>query len=140
MKKFILFSMMLLAFAVTTSCEKEETPEPQQQTLEQLYPDWKNLTWLETYRNSDNVKVQYPQMSITIDSNLVTIVTTLSSTNVITNTYSKIAITGNDRNYIEFRNNEPPTDVYKFEKNNNNNTITLDNGSPYLYRYILKIN
>gem|GEM_PF-2805391 len=132
--------MMLLAFAVTTSCEKEETPEPQQQTLEQLYPDWKNLTWLETYRNSDNVKVQYPQMSITIDSNLVTIVTTLSSTNVITNTYSKIAITGNDRNYIEFRNNEPPTDVYKFEKNNNNNTITLDNGSPYLYRYILKIN
>ena len=130
--------MMLLAFTVTTSCEKEETPEPQQQTLEQLYPDWKNLTWLETYRNSDNVKVQYPRMSITIDSNLVTIVTIRPPTdkyNVITNTYSKIAITGN---YIEFRNNQPPTNVYKFEKSND--TMILNNGSQYEWRYKLKIN
>ena len=135
MKKFILFSMMLLAFAVT-SCEKEETPEPQQQTLEQLYPDWKNLTWLETYRNSDNVKVQYPRMSITIDSNLVTIVTIKPLTyDVITNTYSKIAII---ENYIEFRNNEPPTNVYKFEKRND--TMILNNGSQYEWRYKLKIN
>ena len=46
MKKILLLSIMLLAVAIT-GCEKNDVEpknDPTEQTLEQKYPEWVNLT------------------------------------------------------------------------------------------------
>lgn len=135
MKRFFYLTMILLTFAVV-GCEKEETPEPQQQTLEQLYPDWKNLTWEATYRNSDNASMQYPRLEIKIVGDVVTISSQMEyEPTPISNTYNKITITGN---HIRFDKDYDYTFECNFEKSNGK--MIINNGLPSLHRYVLKIN
>jgi len=133
--KIIYLSMILLTFAVA-SCEKEKIQEPQQ-TLEQLYPDWKNLTWVATYDNKTNEQMQYPRVDIKIVGNVVTITSQVFYYETpIVNTYNKITI--ENGNLIEFRKDYDYTEVYRFEKNGDE--MILNNDTISLFRYVMKIN
>ena len=61
--------LLVLMFSLTlmpTSCEKDEPVVPEQ-TLEEKYPDWKNLTWVST--DGWSTPATYPQISIKITGN-----------------------------------------------------------------------
>ena len=60
----ILFAVALMS----TSCCKDDPIVPDQ-TLEEQYPDWVNLSWVSTNGNT----VEYPRFNITIDGNVVTL-------------------------------------------------------------------
>lgn len=127
--------MMLLAFAVT-SCEKEETPEPQQQTLEQLYPDLANLTWLKTLSLDGTTEYQYPRISIKIVGNVATLTDQGGiEEKVIYYTYKKVKINGNQITFID---DESNTRVCTFEKVNG--TIIFNDEAYHDVRFVLKIN
>lgn len=137
MKNIIYFTMILLTFAVV-GCEKEETPEPQQQTLEQLYPDWKNLTWEKTYRNSDDVEVPFPKCnSIKIVGNVVRISTqTQYDSMPIPNKYDQIIITGDIIRF--YYSHSGYTAAFSFRKSGE--YMILNEHKNYIYRYVMKIN
>ena len=68
MKKMIyLISILFAVTLMSTSCEKDEPVVPEQ-TLEEMYPDWSNLTWVST----DGVTAEmnpdvYPRLIIDIN-------------------------------------------------------------------------
>jgi hypothetical protein len=139
MKKTILFTIILFTMAfINTSCEKDElTPDKPTQTLEQLYPDWVNLTWIKTIKVADNTEVVYPKIySISIKGNVVTIVSQSTFDSYVnTNTYNKIVITGNQINIDNTEWNYG--ELYFFEKVNGTMVLNTNVG---IYRWIMKIN
>jgi hypothetical protein len=60
-------------------------------TLEQRYPDWTNLTWVSTDRDSD----AFPRINITIEDDTLTIHQQNSLTEKDSGNYTMVAILGN---------------------------------------------
>jgi hypothetical protein len=73
MKKAIYLATLMFAMVLmNTSCEKPDDPTPVK-TLEQQFPDWKNLTWVETRLVSTNEVVNnYAEISIKIVGDVIT--------------------------------------------------------------------
>ncbi len=141
MKKFTYLLIVLLAFAVT-GCEKDEDmPEAPKKTLEELYPDWKNLTWIATFINETNESVPYPRVEyIKIEGDTVEI-SKHDGSNGISNigTFYGIDVDSN-KEIIYFRNNNY-TWGYTFKKNGNKMILdTILNDTKYPYRYEMRIN
>lgn len=138
MKKFTYLLIVLLAFAVT-GCEKDEASK---KTLEELYPEWKNLTRIATYDNETDVSVDYPRVEyIKIEGDTVKI-SKRDGSNGISNIGIFYGIDVNsNKEIIYFRNNNYTWD-YTFKKNGDKmilNTI-LNDGDSCIYRYEMKIN
>jgi hypothetical protein len=57
---------------LSTSCKKDDNnPIVNTKTLEELYPDWANLTWVSTKENG--VFVEYPRFEIMIVGDTITL-------------------------------------------------------------------
>jgi len=72
MKKVTYLLVLMFSLVLTSaSCDKSDDPTPEQ-TLEQMYPDWSNLTWVST--NGETAQMNpniYPRISFTIVGDLV---------------------------------------------------------------------
>lgn len=82
MKKVAYLTMMFVALTLMSfSCSKDDDDPIVPQTLEEKYPDWKNLTWFST----DGVSAPdtYPKLEITISDNLVTVTKTTDNSPII---------------------------------------------------------
>jgi hypothetical protein len=73
MKK-IMFLLMFSMILVSTSCEKEDVePKTTTKTLEQQFPEWKNLTWVSTVpapllNDKLNIKIVGNVITVTISN------------------------------------------------------------------------
>ena len=70
MKKVIyLFSIMFAVALMSTSCCKDDPIVPEPETLQELYPEWSNLSWMSTDGKDASyqpVEDTYPRLEITI--------------------------------------------------------------------------
>jgi hypothetical protein len=79
MNKTIYLATLLFALVLgSTSCKKDDTTPDVKKTLEQLHPDWKNLTWSQTFLNNDNTNTpqDYPRISFKFNATGDTLVST----------------------------------------------------------------
>ena len=151
MKKILLLSIMLFAVAIT-GCEKSDV-EPKEQTLEQQYPEWKNLTYLST---ETPIKADF-KLDMKIVGNVVTLTYTnkVNPTDVRIYQYREMLIgdaNGNEISstatsgwlYLEngifnpATNSTPESYEWRFEINRNSNPKTITLYSDPIY--VLKIN
>ena len=73
MKKVTYFLILMFSLVLTsTSCEKDDPIVPTQ-TLEQMYPDWANLTWISTNGSTNS----YPKLDISISDDVILLTETL---------------------------------------------------------------
>jgi len=148
MKKVTYLISILFAVALlSVSCEKEDpiVPEPEQ-TLEQLYPDWANLTWVST----DGVTAEmnpdvYPRLNITIIGNLVDVRHDYFQENDgAVGKYSTIVINGNIITIDDEIDNpdgfNDPTITGTFSKENNEITFITKGISITEHTYKYRIN
>lgn len=141
MKKAIYLVTLLFAIVLmNTSCTKDNT-KPDVKTLN---PDWKNLTWSQTFINSDNTNTpqDYPRISFKLNATCDTLTSTFIDSQTAEPVYIPyINITLNGAGDMVTLTPVPKfgNDAisYKYEKDNGK--ITLDNGVNY-YRYVLIIN
>lgn len=70
MKKETCFlALIFLPVLLNIGCKKNSSDTANDQTLEQKYPDWKNLTWVST--NGNSTQNTYPKISFSIVGNVV---------------------------------------------------------------------
>ncbi len=147
-----LLMLMFATVLINIGCEKENsTPAtpvtpPVAQTLEQKYPDWKNLTWVSTQKIDHNTGVTYnglinPRFYFVIVGDEVTETTYGSGGNQSIHKFQGIRTPS--PTVIEFYNNDY-SHYFNYEKTNSN-TIVLyatntAGNSNYTMRYTLKIN
>lgn len=131
MKNLTLLFALLFSLILSTSCEKEEMVTPEQ-TLEQKYSDWSNLTWKSTDGNSESTK--YPRLDIKIVGNNITVTQTMSLSITYTETYTEMSVTNSSVNF----GNSDITGTYT--SNGQEITLTTDGLSTEIHIYTLTIN
>lgn len=119
MKKVAFLMTLVLALPlVITRCSKDDDdPMVPQQTLEQKYPDWKNLTWIATDNNPDVEK--YPKLQISISGDLVTVVKKLTPSTSLVGKYTQANISSSTATF---------SSVYQ-DYNGTGSTLTCTNVS-----------
>jgi hypothetical protein len=119
MKKVIYLATLIFSLVLmSASCEKDDTTPDVKKTLEQQYPDWKNLVFNKTVLNSDGVST--PQNPTTIDikivGDVVTFIIDKDKVTPITSTFNKIETVGNQ---VYFTEGDVPDKQYTWEKSGN---------------------
>ena len=132
--------LLVLMFSLTlmsTSCDKDEPIVPDK-TLEQLYPDWANLTWVSTDGWTDP-DVAPNKLNITIVGNKVTFNQPPSYNKIL----DKITIQGD---IIKFGEVNGSIDIVSGTFTNDGSYITIKTYGLYTkkpefyHTYVLKIN
>lgn len=145
MKKIIFLSIMLFAVAIT-GCEKNEVEpknDPIEQTLEELYPEWVNLTKVltdgSTVSNMNPIDVFEISLEIKILNNQVHYLTSQKGQPTPNDVvYEKMSISGDTVNFYYYKNQSSPNLYQRFEKTSDNKIkIFVGNTDKY---YLLKIN
>lgn len=142
MKKTIYLLTIIFSLAlVSSSCEKEPADDPKTLTLEQAYPEWKNLTWVST--DGASLTTTYPRISIKIVGDSITMIQLLKFPQLDRLTqyngfYDMMTITGNTVKFSQ-KNNWGEA-VGTFSKTNTHITLTTYGNVTESHVYVLKIN
>lgn len=90
--------MILAVVLMSTACEKDDPiiDEPEQ-TLEEMYPEWSNLSWVSTDGNADaSDEDNYPRLEITIVGDVVSVHQPIDADgHALNGWYSEVIINGN---------------------------------------------
>jgi hypothetical protein len=87
-----MFAMTLLNVGCTKPNDAPELKSPTK-TLEQQFPDWKNLTWVST-DNASGVDI-YPKLNISISGDIITIFMAVDPIGGIITKYTKMVYSSN---------------------------------------------
>jgi hypothetical protein len=133
MRKLIFLTAIVFAMVLSTSCDKTE--DDINPTLEKRYPEWANLTWVETYVGDPHTYVDYPKLSIKIEGNVIEIIELYRNQPDEVTEFSRIDF---GHNWVEFKGNlNDITRSFYFSKDDTYITLTtLDDNT----HYKLKIN
>lgn len=137
MKKYTYFISLILVLVLSSiSCSKEDDQPTPQQTLEQKYPDWKNLTWVSTDGVTTLMNPDvYPRLNITITDDEGFFCQPYSSSGNYQDTFAQITISGNT---ITF--GAPANVVGTFTKSGDKITLTTKGLTITSHTYVLQIN
>lgn len=126
---------------LSVSCSKDSlTPGSvtDGKTLEQTYPDWKNLTWVSTDGSTSVDK--YPKLSISISGDIITVFQPVVDANhSYTGKYDKITISGNTTVLFYHATNQAPDVTGTFTNNGTQITLTTKGLSTTSNVYVLEI-
>lgn len=128
----LFFALTLMSF----SCSKNDDDPIVPQTLEEKYPDWKNLRWVST----DGVTAQmnpdiYPRLEISISGDEGEITHTINSVDYFWDSFSTMTISGNTVNF-----GSPANTTGTFTKSGSQITLTTKGLTITSHTYVLQIN
>ena len=129
-KLFFLLFLLSALFIFFTSCTKKKhgTINPSTRALEQRYPQWTNLTWVATDKDSN----AFPRLEISIRENVVIIRQDTSAKGFISGKFTDVAILGN---LVTFLGDGPGHRLTAYFKQTDSTVILRTQGLPENGRY-----
>lgn len=132
--KFKIFILFIAILTMYFDCTKDQNQNIKILTLEDKYPDWKNLTWISTDGNTG--QSVYPKLEIKIIKDTITFSQYFDLFTSCNNTYFTMTI---NENSITIGNKENQING-QFAKNNDQITFITKGLIPITHTYVLKIN